>query len=245
MGLLAPAMGFTEPWLHQSPDEVIADVLTATAATHPALRGITLERLKADGAVPLDLGDEPPFADGRFPTPSGKVELYCEALADAGARPAAGPIPHRRRRRRRASADPAPVAELRHRRRRTISCRSSLASQPGLLKNAGPPFVEIHPDDAAARGIADGDDVIVENGRGWVSAAGRRDRRRAAGRGGVAEGPLGEARAAGATSTGRRPTRWPTWPGRARSTATACGCEEKRVFSPEGRHTTAQGEALG
>jgi anaerobic selenocysteine-containing dehydrogenase len=45
---------------------------------------------------------------------------------------------------------------------------SSLASQPGLLKGAGPPFVEIHPEDAAARGVADGDEVVVENGRGWV-----------------------------------------------------------------------------
>src|SRR5581483_9903287 len=45
---------------------------------------------------------------------------------------------------------------------------SSLASQPGLLQNAGTPFVEVHPDDAAARGIAAGDTVVVENGRGWV-----------------------------------------------------------------------------
>ena len=34
---------------------------------------------------------------------------------------------------------------------------SSLASQPGLLRGEGEPFVEIHPDDAAARGMADGD----------------------------------------------------------------------------------------
>ena len=44
---------------------------------------------------------------------------------------------------------------------------SSLASQPGLLRNAGEPVVQIHPDDAAERGIRDGDWVIVENGRGW------------------------------------------------------------------------------
>jgi anaerobic selenocysteine-containing dehydrogenase len=43
---------------------------------------------------------------------------------------------------------------------------SSLASQHGLLKGAGEPFVEVHPDDAAARGIADGDGVVVANGRG-------------------------------------------------------------------------------
>src|SRR5262249_3526359 len=45
---------------------------------------------------------------------------------------------------------------------------SSLASQPGLLKNAGTPFVEIHPADAARRGVRSGDDVILENERGSV-----------------------------------------------------------------------------
>src|SRR5262249_54144467 len=84
MGLLARAMGFTEPWLHQSPDEVIAGVLHATAAHNSALRGITLEQLKANGAVPLAIAPEAPFADGTFPTRSGKVELYSQALVDLG-----------------------------------------------------------------------------------------------------------------------------------------------------------------
>jgi anaerobic selenocysteine-containing dehydrogenase len=44
---------------------------------------------------------------------------------------------------------------------------SSLANQASLLDREGTPFVEIHPDDAAARGISEGDTVIVENKRGW------------------------------------------------------------------------------
>jgi anaerobic selenocysteine-containing dehydrogenase len=44
---------------------------------------------------------------------------------------------------------------------------SSLANQTGLLKREGTPFVEIHPADATARGISEGDTVIVENKRGW------------------------------------------------------------------------------
>ncbi len=43
---------------------------------------------------------------------------------------------------------------------------SSFANQSGLLKNAGAPFVEIHPTDAATRGIEAGDMVLVANGRG-------------------------------------------------------------------------------
>ncbi|MGD8587114.1 MAG: molybdopterin-dependent oxidoreductase, partial [Chloroflexota bacterium] len=41
MRLLARAMGFDEPWLQQSADEVIAEVLGATAADNPALQGIS------------------------------------------------------------------------------------------------------------------------------------------------------------------------------------------------------------
>src|SRR5207253_5405529 len=41
-------------------------------------------------------------------------------------------------------------------------------SQPGLLDAAGPPVVELHPADAAERGIAAGDEVILENARGSV-----------------------------------------------------------------------------
>ena len=171
MRLLAAEMGFDEPWLRQSAAEVIAEVLAATAAHNPALRGVTLERLRREGFVALDFGSEPPFAGGRFPTASGKIELYCQFLADQGLDPLPGyadahddgaqegqPLNGR--------FPPAEALAL-------ISgaahhfVTSSLANQTGLLAREGDPFVEIHPVDAAARGVAGGDAVIVENGRGW------------------------------------------------------------------------------
>jgi anaerobic selenocysteine-containing dehydrogenase len=167
MGLLARAMGFTEPWLHQSPDEVIAEVLYATAAHNPVLLGITLEQLQANGAVPLAIAPTVPFADGRFPTPSGKVELYSQTLADQGAEPLPGSFEERGDdggaggRRDLAGALDLLTGASHH------FVSSSLASQAGLLHSAGTPFVEIHPSDAAARGIQASDMVIVENGRGW------------------------------------------------------------------------------
>jgi anaerobic selenocysteine-containing dehydrogenase len=170
MGRLAAALGFREPWLHQTPDEVIDEVLTATAEHNPALRGITLARLKAEGHVPLAVEDVP-FAGGRFPTPSGKVELYCQALSAEGA----DPLPGRFREDEDdggAFADPALALRL-------VSgashhfVSSSFGSHAGLLKGAGEPFVEVHPDDAAARGIADGGAVVVENGRGWFRVRAR------------------------------------------------------------------------
>src|SRR5262249_54575950 len=84
MGLLAKALGFTEPWLQQSADEVIDEILTATAKTNPAFVGITRQRLVQEGPLPLNIGDEAPFAGGRFPTPSGRVRLEIPAWAHAG-----------------------------------------------------------------------------------------------------------------------------------------------------------------
>ena len=44
MTLLARALGFDEPWLRQTPDQVIAEVLEATGRSNPFVAGITLER---------------------------------------------------------------------------------------------------------------------------------------------------------------------------------------------------------
>jgi anaerobic selenocysteine-containing dehydrogenase len=163
MTLLARAMGFAEPWLRQSPDEVIDEVLSATAAGDPHFEGVTLERLKEEGSVPLNVNGVP-FAGGKFLTPSGKVELFSEALAAKGH----DPLPGRFRSEvddGGLSANGEPLLTL-------VSgaahhfVSSSFASQRGLLDGEGPPFVEVHPDDARARGIADGDEVILGNGRG-------------------------------------------------------------------------------
>lgn len=157
MGLLARGMGFTEDWLYQSPDDIIREVLAAMAATDAHFQGITLERLKAEGFVHLNLKSTTPFADLKFPTPSGKVELYCQALADQGHDPLPGRF-------REVSSEEETLILVSGASHHFVS--SSLASQTGLLKQAGPPFVEIHPDDATRRGITEGDMVELVNERG-------------------------------------------------------------------------------
>jgi anaerobic selenocysteine-containing dehydrogenase len=168
MGLLAKAMGFTDPWLQQTPDEVIEEVLTATAEYNPWLRGISLAQLKAKNTVPLNLGEAPPFADLNFPTLSGKVELYSQTMAEAGLDPLPGwadcPedfVPPQ-------GGDAVTTTPL-----RLISgaahhfVTSSMANQADLLAREGVPFLEIHPTDAAERNIQTEDTVVIENGRGW------------------------------------------------------------------------------
>jgi anaerobic selenocysteine-containing dehydrogenase len=170
MDLLADALGFQEPWLHQSVDEVIAEILTATAIRNPALHGITLEQIKEGRPVSLKLESATPFADLRFPTPSGKVELFSQRLAESGHDPLPG------------WPDPAQVEWVESTEETgehssppltLISgaahhfVTSSMANQPSLLAREGTPFIEIHPTDAAARNIAHNQTVIVENQRGW------------------------------------------------------------------------------
>ena len=146
MRLLAEAMGFDEPWLQQDADHVIGEVLTATALENSGLRGITLERLQQNGAVPLQLEDPVPFANGHFPTPSGRVELYSATMADMGLDPLPtwlgvqddGDVDGSAR------FEPELGLEL-------ITgaahhfVTSSFANQPGLLQREGGPFVEINP----------------------------------------------------------------------------------------------------
>jgi anaerobic selenocysteine-containing dehydrogenase len=168
MGLLADALGFHDPWLHQTADEVIEEVLSATALTNPALQGITLSQLQANGAVPLKLEAPLPFGEGRFPTSSGKVELFSQPLADMGLDPLTGSFANEADDGSDTNQawDPAMALNLLSGASHHF-VSSSLANQAGLLQRAGTSLVEIHPDDAAARGIASGDTVLVENGRGW------------------------------------------------------------------------------
>ncbi len=176
MGLLAQEMGFTEPWLHQSVDGVIEEVLAKTAVFHPALAGITLERLKTEHFIELRYDPDVPFANGRFPTPSGKVELFAQSLADKGFDPLPGytPAVDQEQNGARGAKGEERFFAPRSSPLNLLSgaahhfTTSTFANQKGLLKHEGQPFIEIHPEDAALRGIQDGDCVRVENGRGWV-----------------------------------------------------------------------------
>jgi len=165
MRALAAAMGYDEPWLRQSVEEVIDEVLVATQRHNSLLEGVTLERLQVEGTVPY-AGVVPgwvPFGDGVFPTPSGKVELASEAMAAAGLDHLPDYQP------------PAEFAEgiadeqlvlLSGAAHHYVS--SSLANIPVLMRKEGEPFLEISPTDAAARGISHGEPVVVANGRGSV-----------------------------------------------------------------------------
>ena len=155
---LARALGRTESWLFESDESMLR---AALASGHAWLKGITHERLWQEGHVRLNAPDDwRPFAEGGFPTKSGKAELYSESLLERGQDPlpSAGDIPARR------------GLQL-------ISGKALhfLNSGYGHLerhrRRAGELYVEIHEDDARPRGVNDSQMVRVSNALGAVLGA--------------------------------------------------------------------------
>jgi anaerobic selenocysteine-containing dehydrogenase len=163
MRALAAAMGYDDPWLRQSDEAALREVLDATRRTHAVLRGITLERLMSEGTVPLNFeeGNPVPFADLRFPTPSGKVELSCATMADLGVDPLPEYVAPAELAHQEAEGTLALISAAAH---HFVS--SSMGNVPPLQRKEGSPYVEINPADARARGIEHGDMVQVSNQRG-------------------------------------------------------------------------------
>jgi anaerobic selenocysteine-containing dehydrogenase len=165
MRLLAARMGYDDEWLREDSETAIAGIFAASAATNPYLKGMTLDRLKAEGYLELNFTETGgvPFADLMFSTPSGKVELRSEAMRDVGL----DPLPDWRSAAEYAGWTPGADDRL-----ALISAAahhftsSSFANVPSLVKREGTPYIELNPEDAAARAITDGMEVEVSNARG-------------------------------------------------------------------------------
>jgi anaerobic selenocysteine-containing dehydrogenase len=166
MRRLATALGRTEPWLYDS-DETL--VRTALDSQHPWLKGITFERLLAEGSIRLNhKRDWRPFANGGFPTPSGKAHLWSDDLRQMGIDPL--PVPGDVRR--------AQPGELQLITGKTLHFLNSSYCHIDLhRRREGTLFIELNPADAAARGLSHGELVRVANAQGAVVAECRVSRR--------------------------------------------------------------------
>ena len=159
---LARSMGLGAPPLYDS-DETMARQLLDSG--HPSLAGITLEELKAHGWIRLNYPDPfVPFATA-FPSPSGKLEFVSERMAQAGLDPVAGYTPaYETSQRDTTLARDYPLALVTPANHYFLN--SIFANVPRQQQRAGIVTVVIHPDDAAPRGLATGDEVRVTNARG-------------------------------------------------------------------------------
>jgi anaerobic selenocysteine-containing dehydrogenase len=168
--LLAARMGFDDPCLFESDRELARQ---AFDWSHPHLRGTTFETLERQGSVRLSV-PEPfaPFAFGGFPTPSGKCELRAPSLEAQGLDPVAGYVPPREGpTSNRELAARYPLAFISPPAHHFLN--STFSAQPVFVRRESEPYLTVHPEDAAARRIEDGQPVRVFNDRGSFQAKAR------------------------------------------------------------------------
>ncbi|CAM3554145.1 MULTISPECIES: molybdopterin-containing oxidoreductase family protein [Paenibacillus] len=165
--LLGRAMGFEEEAFRESEEEMIARALDNP--DNPYLNGVTLDRLKAERHVKLDMTPLESFLD-RLPTPSGRIELYSARLAEAKLPPLPTYVPLKEGydgvRRGRGNRYPLMfISPPNHN-----FLNSTFANVEKHQKMEKEPTLQIHPEDAEQRGIADGDPIVVFNDRGTYEA---------------------------------------------------------------------------
>ncbi len=176
-GQLAQRMGFPEACFRDTEQDLLAQVLpdpeqeSHSQSTHPQMHGITLDELRAKGSVRLHWPGEPdapfqPFAEGGFQTPSGKGEFFTAALEAEGIDSLPHFTPNTESRHHAGSAYPLEFLP----RKADNYMNSTFANVPThrRMEAAHTGKLEIHPNDADARGIREGDLVEVFNDRGRI-----------------------------------------------------------------------------
>ena len=152
---LARRMGFDEPCFSDD-DETLCRVAFAPDA-------IDHDQLWAQGFTSLRLADTP-FAEGGFPTPSGRCEFDSARLAALGLDGVGGVPDHLPNHEPAGSSSEFPLAMISPPARNFLN--STFVNVTTLRAMEGEPLLEINAADAAARGIAHGATVRVFNARG-------------------------------------------------------------------------------
>jgi anaerobic selenocysteine-containing dehydrogenase len=157
---LATKMGFTEACFADSDEQLAAQAFKHSGAT----AAVRWEDLKRKGWQRLDVPQPyAPFVAGGFPTPSGRCEFHSQRLADLGFDAVPNYVPPHE-----ATgstlAQRFPLAMISPPARSFLN--STFVNLASLRDTEGEPTLQIHPRDAAARGIADGHRVRVFNDRG-------------------------------------------------------------------------------
>jgi len=187
---LAKRMEFEDKCFDESVDEMIDGALSSK---NPLLKGISRERLQSENQVQLTFSAlmasnshstnnaasttaAPflPFAQGNFRTPSGKAELYSEAMKALGLDPVAefGPPAESRH----GARDASFPLELLARKANNFM-NSTFCNQPSVreMEDDDLDILEMHSEDAGRRGITTGDTVRVHNRRGEIYLTARVD----------------------------------------------------------------------
>ncbi len=166
--LLAAKMGFDDDCFKDSDDQLAAIAFNAQDARAV---GFDWDALKQKGWQKLNM-PEAPFAQGGFPTPSGKCEFYSALMAQDGLDPLPAYVaPYESVASNPQLAARYPLAMISPPARNFLN--STFVNVKSLRSAEGEPHLDIHPDDSAARGIAHGDMVRIFNDRGSFVAKAR------------------------------------------------------------------------
>ena len=176
-GQLAQYMGFTDPCFRDTEEQLIRQALSVGfdgRSKNAGMEHISLEDLREKGHIPLAFHREPerdpfmPYATGSLATPSGKIEFYSQTLAAKGqdGLPAFVPPVESRWSE---NAKRFPLEFLG--RKADNYMNSTFANLEGhrRMEARTSQRLEMHPTDAKARGVADGDVVRVWNDRGEIT----------------------------------------------------------------------------
>ena len=148
---LAQRMGFDDPCFADTDEQLCRMALGDDK---------DFEVLLEHGFASLPVSDAP-FAQGQFPTPSGKCEFFSQRLVDQGLDGLPDHLPNHEVP---GSDARYPLAMISPPARNFLN--STFVNVQSLRDIEAEPLLEMHPQDAAARGIADGAVVEVFNDRG-------------------------------------------------------------------------------
>jgi anaerobic selenocysteine-containing dehydrogenase len=166
--LLAARMGYVDACFREDDDAIAAN---AFDKTHVHAVHFDWDALKRQGWQKLNMPDAP-FADGGFATPSGKCEFYSATMLADGLDPLPGYIaPYESVGSNPVLAEKYPLAMISPPARNFLN--SSFVNVQSLRNTEGEPHLDMHPLDAAARAILDGEQVRIYNDRGSFMAKAR------------------------------------------------------------------------
>lgn len=167
--LLAAKMGLDHPALREDDLSIIRGALDTTS---PIMKTVTLDSLMDKGWVRLNVPTpHVPFAEGNFPTPSGKCEFYSERLKAQGMDPLPTfTPPHEFPETTPELAARFPLNLISSPRHQFLN--STFVNVDSLRRDASPEIV-LNTADAAVRSIVDGARVVVGNDRGFFTGIAR------------------------------------------------------------------------
>lgn len=147
---LAARLGLTDPVFGMTPPQLLGELFRGA--------GIKIDPATLLDGTPVSIATKNGQA---FATPSGKLEFYSQTLADQGLPPMPDWQPE-------AAAAPAyPLRLLTA--PGYFQSHTAFSGVAFLREREGTPFAILHPSDAAARGLADGQTIRLKNERGQVS----------------------------------------------------------------------------